>query len=141
MILFSKINFHEIPGHITLVMVQISDTGGVGAKRWGTFTSQWCYHFFLLEICCYLCICSGNSVSLIKETPWYHCKLNTVHPFRDHDHQLGAAVAFSLIVAGQLIMSVIMDHFGLFGVPVNPVTPAKLLGFLLLIAGVVLIRK
>ncbi len=55
--------------------------------------------------------------------------------------RLGAALAFSLIVAGQLMMSVIMDHFGLFGVPVNPVNPAKMLGFLLLLAGVILIRK
>jgi len=39
------------------------------------------------------------------------------------------------------MMSVLMDHFGLLGVPVNPVTPAKMLGFLLLLAGVILIRK
>jgi bacterial/archaeal transporter family-2 protein len=85
-------------------------------------------------------------VSLIKETQWYHWIGGLIGAIYVTGiimiiPRLGAALAFSLIVAGQLMMSVIMDHFGLFGVPVNPVSPAKLLGFLLLLGGVILIRK
>ena len=85
-------------------------------------------------------------VSLIKETQWYHWIGGLIGAIYVTGiimiiPRLGAALAFSLIVAGQLMMSVIMDHFGLFGVPVNTVTPAKLLGFLLLLGGVILIRK
>jgi transporter family-2 protein len=54
--------------------------------------------------------------------------------------RLGAGLAFTLIVSGQLLMSVLMDHYGLLGVPVTPISPTKLLGFCLLIAGVFLIR-
>jgi transporter family-2 protein len=84
--------------------------------------------------------------SLIKETQWYHWIGGIIGAIYVTGiimiiPRLGAALAFSLIVAGQLLMSVIMDHFGLFGVPVNPVTPAKLLGFVLLLGGVILIRK
>jgi len=85
-------------------------------------------------------------VSLVKETQWYHWVGGIIGAIYVTGiimiiPRLGAALAFSLIVAGQLMMSVLMDHFGLFGVPVNPVTPAKMLGFLLLLAGVILIRK
>ena len=85
-------------------------------------------------------------VSLIRETQWYHWIGGIIGAIYVTGiimiiPRLGAALAFSLIVAGQLIMSVIMDHFGLLGVPVNPVSPAKILGFVLLLAGVILIRK
>jgi transporter family-2 protein len=37
-------------------------------------------------------------------------------------------------------MSVLMDHYGWLGIPVNPVSWTKMLGFVLLVAGVLLIR-
>ena len=50
--------------------------------------------------------------------------------------RLGAAVVVALIVLGALAF----DHFALLGVPENPVSPARLAGAALLVAGVVLIR-
>jgi bacterial/archaeal transporter family-2 protein len=84
--------------------------------------------------------------ALIKETQWYHWIGGLIGAIYVTGiimiiPRIGAALAFSLIVAGQLIMSVIMDHFGLLGVPVNPVNGVKLLGFVLLLIGVILIRK
>ena len=55
--------------------------------------------------------------------------------------KLGAALTFSLIVAGQLIISVILDHYGLLGVPVHKINWQRLLGVALLITGVLIIRK
>jgi transporter family-2 protein len=54
--------------------------------------------------------------------------------------RLGAAVVIALIVAGQMIGSLVFDHFGLLGVPVHEVDPLRLIGAALIIAGVVLIR-
>lgn len=54
--------------------------------------------------------------------------------------RLGAATLIALLVAGQMFGSLVFDHFGLFGVPVQPVTMARLAGAGLLIAGVILIR-
>jgi transporter family-2 protein len=54
--------------------------------------------------------------------------------------QLGAATFFALLVAGQLIGSMVFDHFGILGLPVNPISLTRLLGAGLLIGGVLLIR-
>jgi transporter family-2 protein len=54
--------------------------------------------------------------------------------------QLGAAAFFALLIAGQMLGSVVFDHFGLLGVPVHPVSAVRILGAALLVGGVVLIR-
>jgi transporter family-2 protein len=55
--------------------------------------------------------------------------------------KLGTALTFSLVVAGQMIVSIVFDHFGLFGLPVKTINFQRILGVLLLIAGVILIRR
>jgi bacterial/archaeal transporter family-2 protein len=55
--------------------------------------------------------------------------------------RLGAALSFSLVVAGQMAAALLFDHFGLLGVAVREMSWGKLVGALLLVAGVVLIRK
>ena len=55
--------------------------------------------------------------------------------------RLGASLTFSLVVAGQLAMAVILDHFGCFGMPVQPVNLPRLAGIVLITAGVFLIRR
>ena len=55
--------------------------------------------------------------------------------------RLGVAMTFSLIIAGQMIATLIIDHFGLLGVPVKEVSVARLGGIVLIAAGVVLIRR
>lgn len=55
--------------------------------------------------------------------------------------RIGVAMAFSLIIAGQMIVSLIIDHFGILGVPERAVTPARIAGIALIAGGVVLIRK
>jgi transporter family-2 protein len=54
--------------------------------------------------------------------------------------QLGAATFFALLIAGQMIGSIAFDHFGLLGVPVHPVSAARIAGAALLVGGAVLIR-
>ena len=55
--------------------------------------------------------------------------------------RLGVAMTFSLIVAGQMLVTLVIDHFGLLGVPVKEVSLARVGGILLITAGVVLIRR
>jgi transporter family-2 protein len=55
--------------------------------------------------------------------------------------QLGATTMLALILAGQVVASVLFDHFGLLGYPLHPLNLQRSLGLLLLIAGVVLIRN
>jgi bacterial/archaeal transporter family-2 protein len=53
---------------------------------------------------------------------------------------LGAATLIALVVAGQMLATITLDHFGLFGLAPHPVSLSRLLGAALLVAGVVLIR-
>lgn len=55
--------------------------------------------------------------------------------------KLGAATTVTLIIAGQMLMSLVMDHYGLLGVPVREISLARVGGAALVILGVVLIRK
>lgn len=55
--------------------------------------------------------------------------------------RLGAATTISFIVASQLIFAVIFDHFGWLGFPLKEISLTRVIGVLLLIAGVYLIRK
>jgi transporter family-2 protein len=55
--------------------------------------------------------------------------------------RLGAATFISITIAGQMLVSILLDHFGLVGFAARAVTPLRLLGALLLVAGVLLIRK
>jgi transporter family-2 protein len=55
--------------------------------------------------------------------------------------RLGAALSFGLIIAGQMVFSLALDHSGLFGVPVQPVNWGRILGVLLIFAGILLIQK
>ena len=54
--------------------------------------------------------------------------------------RLGAAALVALILAGQAVASLTVDHFGLVGFQENPVTPGRLLGLALVALGVVLVR-
>ncbi|WPP52389.1 DMT family transporter [Catalinimonas niigatensis] len=53
---------------------------------------------------------------------------------------LGSTRLFALTIAGQLIFSVIVDHYGWMGFPLQPVNVKKILGVLLLIAGTFLVQ-
>jgi transporter family-2 protein len=54
--------------------------------------------------------------------------------------RLGAAFLFALFVVGQMLASLVIDHYGWFGVTQQDITPMRLVGVGLLLAGVVLIR-
>jgi transporter family-2 protein len=55
--------------------------------------------------------------------------------------RLGATTTFGLIIAGQLIMSMVLDHFGAVGFPSHPINLWRLAGAVLLVIGVILIRR
>ncbi|WP_248787698.1 DMT family transporter [Escherichia coli] len=54
--------------------------------------------------------------------------------------KLGATTVLALMVVGQMLLSLMLDHYGLLGIPDYPVTGIRLLGVVLLVLGVVLIR-
>lgn len=55
--------------------------------------------------------------------------------------KLGAATFIALLVAGQMLASVTLDHFGWLGLAQREIDLPRMIGVLLLIGGVVLIRR
>ncbi|QJC78086.1 DMT family transporter [Pseudomonas umsongensis] len=54
--------------------------------------------------------------------------------------KLGASGFMALALAGQVVASLVLDHFGWFGLEERPITLPRLAGAMLLIGGVVLIQ-
>ena len=55
--------------------------------------------------------------------------------------KLGGAAYIALLVTGQMIAALAVDHFGWLGVEERPIDLPRMLGVALLIGGVVLIRR
>lgn len=54
--------------------------------------------------------------------------------------RIGVANMLIAAMAGQLFISMLVDHFGWFGVPVHPLGTSRVLGGLCLLLGVALVR-
>jgi bacterial/archaeal transporter family-2 protein len=55
--------------------------------------------------------------------------------------KIGSANLICLIVAGQLLTAMLLDHYGLIGFKLHPVNAWRIVGGLLIVAGVYLIVK
>jgi transporter family-2 protein len=55
--------------------------------------------------------------------------------------RLGAAALIAALVAGQMMASLIVDHFGWVGFAQHAVTPLRLAGAALIVVGVILVRR
>jgi bacterial/archaeal transporter family-2 protein len=53
---------------------------------------------------------------------------------------IGVGGFIAALVAGQMIASLVLDHYGLIGLAVRPMTLARVTGAILIIAGVLLIQ-
>ena len=54
--------------------------------------------------------------------------------------RLGAATLVATVVAGQMIGSIVIDHYGMVGYAQHAVNPVRLLGTILVVGGVALIQ-
>jgi transporter family-2 protein len=54
--------------------------------------------------------------------------------------RLGATVLVAVVLIGQMLAALVIDHYGLLGLDQHTISPLRVLGVLLLIVGVILIR-
>lgn len=57
------------------------------------------------------------------------------------NQQQGVALTFALVVSGQVFCSLVIDHFGLLGSAIRTITLEKIIGAVLIIVGIILIKK
>ena len=55
--------------------------------------------------------------------------------------RLGVALTITLMVAGQLLIGIVLDHFGAFGTPQQPISWGRAAGVAMVLAGVLLVRR
>jgi transporter family-2 protein len=55
--------------------------------------------------------------------------------------KLGPGLTFGLVVAGQMIISILLEHFNILVAQQNSISFMKIIGVLLVVAGVIIIRK
>ncbi len=55
--------------------------------------------------------------------------------------KLGPGLTFGLVIAGQMIVSILLEHFNILVAQQNSISLMKLFGVLLVVAGVIIIRK
>lgn len=55
--------------------------------------------------------------------------------------RIGLATLITVGIAGQIVMALLMDHVGALGLPREPINLGRVFGALLVVAGVVLVRR
>jgi transporter family-2 protein len=83
--------------------------------------------------------------SSVQQTPWWNWIGGPLGAWivlagATLTRELGAALFIALVIAGQLLCSLILDHYAWLGLPHHPLTPGRLAGALLVLAGVVCIK-
>lgn len=53
--------------------------------------------------------------------------------------KIGSTAFIGLVVAGQIFISLIWDHFGLMGLPHNPISLIRLFGAAMLVSGALIV--
>ncbi len=85
------------------------------------------------------------SVAALRETQWWNwiggpLGALIVLAGAALTRELGAALFIALVVGGQLFCSLVLDHYALMGLKEQPITPGRLLGAGLVVAGVLCIK-
>lgn len=82
----------------------------------------------------------------IKTAPWYSWVGGALGAFYVTAiilafPKIGPALTFGLVVAGQMTVAVLLDHFNVLVAQQAPISLWRILGVVLIIAGVIIIRK
>jgi bacterial/archaeal transporter family-2 protein len=87
-----------------------------------------------------------GTLGKVSAVPWWALVgglLGAVYVFvaLESVHTLGAAGLTSVVIAGQLAISLVVDRFGLLGIAKHQITPTRVVGLVLLAAGVALVVR
>lgn len=93
-----------------------------------------------------LAITATPSQAAIKATPIQYYLAGTLFIFYIATitiaaPRIGVGNAVFFVLLGQLISAALLDHYGLWGMPVAQITPKRILGILLMTVGIYLARK
>lgn len=128
------------------VGIQATIAGEMGQKIGGSASSFIIHLGGLIFSGIYLFTRKGENIQNWQSLPWYmlaagvfglllYLSLNVTIP------RLGGTYAIILIIAGQLLAGLVIDHYGFFGVAIKQIDITRVLGIALFIFGAYLISK
>lgn len=128
------------------VGVQSPIAGAMGQRVGGTASSFIVHMSGMLLSALLLFFRGGEKIQDWRSLPWYmllaglfgvilYQTISVTLP------RLGGTTTIMLIIIGQLLMGILIDHFGWLGVTVHPVSAARVLGVVVLLAGGFLISR
>ena len=99
-----------------------------------------------LVIVCFFRGESWSSLRIMLQMPWWYLSgglLGAIFVFWTIFivPKIGAVNLAVFILLGQMLASVLFDHYGLLGMPIHSVNIWRIFGIFLMITGVILIRK
>ena len=141
---------------ILIILIGLAGGAAVGlqspmasmiSQRLGIFESVFIVHLggaiiALLPLLFY----GGGRLSQWRSMPWYTLAagifgLIVIGAISYMIPRVGIAASITTIVAGQLLVGVLLDHFGLLGAAVRPVDLTRVVGLAVVLAGVWLTVK
>jgi len=141
---------------ILIILIGLAGGAAVGlqspmasmiSQRLGIFESVFIVHFggaiiALLPLLFY----GGGRLSQWRSMPWYTLAagifgLIVIGAISYMIPRVGIAASITTIVAGQLLVGVLLDHWGLLGVSVRPLDLTRVLGLAVVLVGVWLTVK
>jgi len=128
------------------VGLQSPIAGAMGQKIGGTASSFLIHLSGMIFSGIFLFIRGGERIQEWRTLPWYmlfagmfglilYLTISVTLP------RLGSTMMVALIIIGQLVTGVIIDHFGLLGVITRQIDISRVLGVLALVFGAYLIAK
>ncbi len=89
---------------------------------------------------------SKGDISQWRSVPWYALLcgvlgLVVLGGITFSIPRIGAAGATTLLIVGQLLLALILDHFGWLGVDIRSLSPSRIIGLITLVLGTWLIMR
>ncbi|NWG07104.1 MAG: DMT family transporter [Chloroflexi bacterium] len=115
-------------------------------QRLGIFESVFIVHAGGAVIALIPMLIYGSKLSQWRSVPWYALGagifgLVVIASISYMIPRVGVAASITTVVAGQLLVGVILDHFGLLGASVKPLDVTRVIGMAIVLVGVWLTVK
>lgn len=100
---------------------------------------------FLVVVAVVVAAVSGTTPLKLAEAPWWAWTGGVIGAIYIVASivltpKIGVGVVIAVAVAGQLVGALLIDQFGMFGLPTRQISPLRAIGVALLVSGAVLIR-
>lgn len=133
-------NLALINGVILAIMVFLN---GMLAGITGPYMSTLIFHVLGFVLIIIISVIKKNRLSNLKEVPLVFflpgiLSVITILLNNICIPQIGITLAIGITLFGQLVISSLVEHFGLFGMPINRLKKEKIAGFSIISLGIVI---